>query len=165
MGPFRGRVVKKYLCLTLFSVVFPSACGGPMDIVIVLDGSNSIYPWTPINEFLKKLLPTLDIGPQSTHVGLSLSLAPSFSLSPFSLSPSLSFSCSLLSFSLSRSLFTSISTAVWGCIVCVCVCYPFLYCSSVKNITWHVHRLKGEVWPLVFMTDWSSWQTGCYSWQ
>uniref|UniRef100_A0A673X1P5 Integrin alpha-2-like n=1 Tax=Salmo trutta TaxID=8032 RepID=A0A673X1P5_SALTR len=45
-------------------------CGGPMDIVIVLDGSNSIYPWTPINEFLKKLLPTLDIGPQSTQVSV-----------------------------------------------------------------------------------------------
>uniref|UniRef100_I3KA01 Integrin subunit alpha 2 n=1 Tax=Oreochromis niloticus TaxID=8128 RepID=I3KA01_ORENI len=45
-------------------------CGGPMDIVIVLDGSNSIFPWEPIVEFLKKLLPTLDIGPQSTQVGV-----------------------------------------------------------------------------------------------
>lgn len=46
---------------------FP-ACGGPMDIVIVLDGSNSIYPWAPMTEFLKKLIPALDIGPQSTQV-------------------------------------------------------------------------------------------------
>lgn len=39
-----------------------------MDIVIVLDGSNSIYPWGPMNEFLQKLLPALDIGPKSTQV-------------------------------------------------------------------------------------------------
>uniref|UniRef100_A0AAX7V167 VWFA domain-containing protein n=1 Tax=Astatotilapia calliptera TaxID=8154 RepID=A0AAX7V167_ASTCA len=45
-------------------------CGGPMDIVIVLDASNSIFPWEPIVEFLKNLLPALDIGPQSTQVGV-----------------------------------------------------------------------------------------------
>uniref|UniRef100_UPI003AAFEBDC integrin alpha-2 isoform X2 n=1 Tax=Centroberyx gerrardi TaxID=166262 RepID=UPI003AAFEBDC len=45
-------------------------CGGPMDIVIVLDGSNSIYPWAPMNLFLQKLLPALDIGPQSTQVSV-----------------------------------------------------------------------------------------------
>lgn len=39
-----------------------------MDIVIVLDGSNSIYPWGPMNEFLQKLLPELDIGPKNTQV-------------------------------------------------------------------------------------------------
>lgn len=44
------------------------ACGGPMDIVIVLDGSNSIYPWGPMNEFLQKLIPALDIGPKNTQV-------------------------------------------------------------------------------------------------
>ncbi len=38
-----------------------------MDIAIVLDGSNSIYPWEPIVNFLKKLLGNLDIGPQSTQ--------------------------------------------------------------------------------------------------
>ena len=55
----------------LYLPVFPSvACGGPMDIVIVLDGSNSIYPWEPMNMFLEKLIPALDIGPQSTQVGL-----------------------------------------------------------------------------------------------
>ncbi|KAM8866213.1 integrin alpha-2 [Synchiropus picturatus] len=46
------------------------ACGGPMDIVIVLDGSNSIYPWEPMNTFLQKLIPSLDIGPQSTQVSV-----------------------------------------------------------------------------------------------
>ncbi|KAM9394050.1 integrin alpha-2 [Pholidichthys leucotaenia] len=45
-------------------------CGGPMDIVIVMDGSNSIYPWEPMTDFLKKLLPTLDIGPASTQVSI-----------------------------------------------------------------------------------------------
>nr|XP_019954569.1 PREDICTED: integrin alpha-2 [Paralichthys olivaceus] len=45
-------------------------CGGPMDIVIVLDGSNSIYPWEPMNDFLKKLIPALDIGPKNTQVSV-----------------------------------------------------------------------------------------------
>ncbi|XP_053181489.1 integrin alpha-2-like [Scomber japonicus] len=45
-------------------------CGGPMDIVIVLDGSNSIYPWDPMNAFLQKLIPTLDIGPKTTQVSV-----------------------------------------------------------------------------------------------
>lgn len=45
-----------------------------MDIVIVLDASNSIFPWEPIVEFLKNLLPTLDIGPQSTQVTMQLKL-------------------------------------------------------------------------------------------
>lgn len=44
------------------------ACGGPMDIVIVLDGSNSIYPWEPMTDFLQKLIPGLDIGPKNTQV-------------------------------------------------------------------------------------------------
>lgn len=39
-----------------------------MDIVIVLDGSNSIYPWEPMTAFVQKLIPSLDIGPQSTQV-------------------------------------------------------------------------------------------------
>ncbi|XP_077378908.1 integrin alpha-2 [Festucalex cinctus] len=45
-------------------------CGGPMDIVIVLDGSNSIYPWPPMTDFIKKLLPSLEIGPQNTQVSV-----------------------------------------------------------------------------------------------
>uniref|UniRef100_A0A8D3DMY2 Integrin subunit alpha 2 n=1 Tax=Scophthalmus maximus TaxID=52904 RepID=A0A8D3DMY2_SCOMX len=45
-------------------------CGGPMDIVIVLDGSNSIYPWEPMNHFLQKLIPALDIGPKNTQVSV-----------------------------------------------------------------------------------------------
>ncbi|XP_072514828.1 integrin alpha-2 [Salminus brasiliensis] len=45
-------------------------CGGPMDIAIVLDGSNSIYPWEPVVAFLKKVLENLDIGPQKTQVSV-----------------------------------------------------------------------------------------------
>ncbi|XP_054895470.1 integrin alpha-2 [Poeciliopsis prolifica] len=45
-------------------------CTGMMDIVIVLDGSNSIYPWPPMTEFLRKLIPSLDIGPQSTQMSV-----------------------------------------------------------------------------------------------
>lgn len=43
-----------------------------MDIVIVLDGSNSIYPWAPMTAFLEKLISKLDIGPGSTQVTLGL---------------------------------------------------------------------------------------------
>ncbi|XP_067105854.1 integrin alpha-2 isoform X1 [Osmerus mordax] len=45
-------------------------CGGPMDIAIILDGSNSIYPWPPVVAFLKKLLENLDIGPENTQVAV-----------------------------------------------------------------------------------------------
>ncbi|ROL46698.1 Integrin alpha-1 [Anabarilius grahami] len=38
-------------------------CKQDMDIVIVLDGSNSIYPWDPITDFLKKFLQNIEIGP------------------------------------------------------------------------------------------------------
>ncbi|XP_052464489.1 integrin alpha-2 [Carassius gibelio] len=43
-------------------------CGGPMDVAIVLDGSNSIYPWPDVINFLIKLLENLDIGPDKTRV-------------------------------------------------------------------------------------------------
>ncbi|XP_075955774.1 integrin alpha-2 [Anarhichas minor] len=46
------------------------SCGGPMDIVIVLDGSNSIFPWPPMINFLQKLIPGLDIGPKTTQVSV-----------------------------------------------------------------------------------------------
>ncbi|KAI4876367.1 hypothetical protein NFI96_017833, partial [Prochilodus magdalenae] len=45
-------------------------CGAPMDIVFVLDGSNSIYPWQPVVAFLVKVLENLDIGPQKTQVSV-----------------------------------------------------------------------------------------------
>ncbi|XP_077099168.1 integrin alpha-2 isoform X1 [Siphateles boraxobius] len=45
-------------------------CGGPMDVAIVLDGSNSIYPWHDVINFLSKLLENLDIGPDKTRVSI-----------------------------------------------------------------------------------------------
>ncbi|KAK7126051.1 hypothetical protein R3I93_021437 [Phoxinus phoxinus] len=45
-------------------------CGGPMDVAIVLDGSNSIYPWGDVISFLSKLLENLDIGPDTTRVSI-----------------------------------------------------------------------------------------------
>ncbi|KAL2099997.1 hypothetical protein ACEWY4_004391 [Coilia grayii] len=55
--------------LSAFSPALQS-CGGPMDVAIVLDGSNSIFPWPPVVAFLVKLLESLDIGPQNTQVSV-----------------------------------------------------------------------------------------------
>uniref|UniRef100_A0A9J7YIH1 Integrin subunit alpha 2 n=1 Tax=Cyprinus carpio carpio TaxID=630221 RepID=A0A9J7YIH1_CYPCA len=54
-------------------------CGGPMDVAIVLDGSNSIYPWPDVRNFLIKLLENLDIGPDKTRVCTDLSFLYPFS--------------------------------------------------------------------------------------
>lgn len=43
-----------------------------MDIVIVLDGSNSIYPWYEVQDFLINILHKFYIGPGQTQVGSSL---------------------------------------------------------------------------------------------
>lgn len=43
-------------------------CKTQLDIVIVLDGSNSIYPWESVTAFLNSLLKNMDIGPQQTQV-------------------------------------------------------------------------------------------------
>lgn len=40
-----------------------------MDIVIVLDGSNSIYPWYEVQDFLINILHKFYIGPGQTQVG------------------------------------------------------------------------------------------------
>ncbi|XP_078252866.1 integrin alpha-2 isoform X3 [Rhinoraja longicauda] len=45
-------------------------CASAMDLVIVLDGSNSIWPWIPVQAFLKKLTGSLDIGPKKTQVAI-----------------------------------------------------------------------------------------------
>lgn len=45
-------------------------CKTQLDIVIVLDGSNSIYPWESVTAFLNSLLRNMDIGPQQTQVGI-----------------------------------------------------------------------------------------------
>lgn len=43
-------------------------CKTQLDIIIVLDGSNSIYPWESVTAFLNSLLKNMDIGPQQTQV-------------------------------------------------------------------------------------------------
>ncbi|XP_033934912.1 LOW QUALITY PROTEIN: integrin alpha-11-like, partial [Pseudochaenichthys georgianus] len=59
----------------------PSSCPQPiapalqrcetfMDIVIVLDGSNSIYPWYEVRDFLITILQKFYIGPGQTQVGV-----------------------------------------------------------------------------------------------
>lgn len=45
-------------------------CPTQLDIVIVLDGSNSIYPWENVTSFLNDLLGRMDIGPKQTQVGI-----------------------------------------------------------------------------------------------
>ncbi|XP_032327848.1 integrin alpha-1 isoform X1 [Camelus ferus] len=45
-------------------------CSTQLDIVIVLDGSNSIYPWESVTDFLNDLLERMDIGPKQTQVGI-----------------------------------------------------------------------------------------------
>ncbi|XP_078480563.1 LOW QUALITY PROTEIN: integrin alpha-11-like [Lampetra planeri] len=54
------------------STLTPAAqrCGLFMDIVIVLDGSNSIYPWQEVQNFLINIVKKFHIGPGQTRVGL-----------------------------------------------------------------------------------------------
>ncbi|XP_045139644.1 integrin alpha-10 [Echinops telfairi] len=45
-------------------------CPTYMDVVIVLDGSNSIYPWLEVQTFLRRLVGRLFIDPEQIQVGL-----------------------------------------------------------------------------------------------
>ncbi|XP_075703674.1 integrin alpha-2 [Rhinoderma darwinii] len=45
-------------------------CSFYIDIAIVCDGSNSIYPWSAVRNFLVKFVEGLDIGPTRTQVSL-----------------------------------------------------------------------------------------------
>ncbi|XP_045141178.1 integrin alpha-1 [Echinops telfairi] len=54
----------------LNSIAPVQACSTQLDIVIVLDGSNSIYPWDSVTAFLNDLLKRMDIGPKETQVGI-----------------------------------------------------------------------------------------------
>uniref|UniRef100_A0A8C5TBI1 VWFA domain-containing protein n=1 Tax=Malurus cyaneus samueli TaxID=2593467 RepID=A0A8C5TBI1_9PASS len=45
-------------------------CSTYMDIVLVLDGSNSIYPWEEVQAFLGNILGRFFIGPGQTQVGV-----------------------------------------------------------------------------------------------
>ncbi|XP_060047007.1 integrin alpha-2 isoform X1 [Erinaceus europaeus] len=46
------------------------ACPSRIDVVVVCDESNSIYPWEAVKNFLEKFVSGLDIGPGKTQVGL-----------------------------------------------------------------------------------------------
>nr|XP_033503082.1 integrin alpha-1 [Epinephelus lanceolatus] len=45
-------------------------CGQELDIVMVLDGSNSIYPWSSIIDFLRRFIEKIEIGPKLSQVGI-----------------------------------------------------------------------------------------------
>ncbi|XP_029436075.1 integrin alpha-10 [Rhinatrema bivittatum] len=45
-------------------------CSTYMDIVIVLDGSNSIYPWYEVQKFLRNILSKFFISPEQIQVGV-----------------------------------------------------------------------------------------------
>uniref|UniRef100_A0A8C4WYC0 VWFA domain-containing protein n=1 Tax=Eptatretus burgeri TaxID=7764 RepID=A0A8C4WYC0_EPTBU len=46
------------------------SCGPYKDIVIILDGSNSIYPWSDVRHFLMKTVQSFHIGVDQTRVGV-----------------------------------------------------------------------------------------------
>lgn len=45
-------------------------CPSLVDVVVVCDESNSIYPWEEVKKFLVKFVTSLDIGPKKTQVAL-----------------------------------------------------------------------------------------------
>ncbi|XP_047618969.1 integrin alpha-2 [Phacochoerus africanus] len=55
--------------LTSFSPAVQT-CPSLIDVVVVCDESNSIYPWDAVKNFLEKFVQGLDIGPTKTQVGL-----------------------------------------------------------------------------------------------
>uniref|UniRef100_H3CQ26 Integrin subunit alpha 1 n=1 Tax=Tetraodon nigroviridis TaxID=99883 RepID=H3CQ26_TETNG len=54
----------------LNSIASVQECAKELDIVILLDGSNSIYPWPSITDFLERFIKTIDIGPKLSQVGI-----------------------------------------------------------------------------------------------
>ncbi|XP_040914374.1 integrin alpha-1 [Toxotes jaculatrix] len=55
----------------LNSIVPPvEDCKKELDIVMVLDGSNSIYPWSSITDFLHRFIENIKIGPELSQVGI-----------------------------------------------------------------------------------------------
>ncbi|OBS63815.1 hypothetical protein A6R68_07646, partial [Neotoma lepida] len=45
-------------------------CPSLIDVVVICDESNSIYPWEAVKNFLEKFVQGLDIGPKKTQVAL-----------------------------------------------------------------------------------------------
>ncbi|XP_064444473.1 integrin alpha-10 isoform X11 [Mirounga angustirostris] len=74
-GPSGDRRGDVYRCPVGGSHSAPCAkghlgCPTYMDVVIVLDGSNSIYPWSEVQTFLRRLVGRLFIDPEQIQVGL-----------------------------------------------------------------------------------------------
>ncbi|XP_030821157.1 integrin alpha-10 [Camarhynchus parvulus] len=67
-----GRCVRLDRQLQPVATVAPTAqrCPTFMDIVVLLDGSNSIYPWEEVQAFLGNVLARFFIGPGQTQVGV-----------------------------------------------------------------------------------------------
>ncbi|RLV63862.1 hypothetical protein DV515_00017837 [Chloebia gouldiae] len=67
-----GRCVRLNEELRPVGTIAPTAqrCSTYMDIVLVLDGSNSIYPWEEVQAFLGNILARFFIGPGQTQVGV-----------------------------------------------------------------------------------------------
>ncbi|NXJ27610.1 ITA10 protein, partial [Dicrurus megarhynchus] len=67
-----GRCVQLNEELQLMGTIAPTAqcCSTYMDIILVLDGSNSIYPWEEVQAFLGNILGRFFIGPGQTQVGV-----------------------------------------------------------------------------------------------
>ncbi|NXI20854.1 ITA10 protein, partial [Sterrhoptilus dennistouni] len=67
-----GRCVQLNEELQIMGTIAPTAqrCSTYMDIILVLDGSNSIYPWEEVQEFLGNILGRFFIGPGQTQVGV-----------------------------------------------------------------------------------------------
>ncbi|KAM3599106.1 uncharacterized protein V6R79_000109 [Siganus canaliculatus] len=67
-------------------------CAKELDIVIVLDGSNSIYPWSSIIDFLRRFIENIEIGPKLSQVGIvsyGLTVTHNVNLSQFDNTPAL----------------------------------------------------------------------------
>ncbi|NXR26054.1 ITA10 protein, partial [Cinclus mexicanus] len=67
-----GRCVQLNEKLQPMRTIAPTAqrCSTYMDIILVLDGSNSIYPWEEVQTFLGNILGRFFIGPGQTQVGV-----------------------------------------------------------------------------------------------
>ncbi|NXD28948.1 ITA10 protein, partial [Spelaeornis formosus] len=67
-----GRCVQLNGEFQLMRTIAPTAqrCSTYMDIILVLDGSNSIYPWEEVQAFLGNILGRFFIGPGQTQVGV-----------------------------------------------------------------------------------------------
>lgn len=57
--------------MVVILTLFLTGCETYMDIVIVLDGSNSIYPWFEVQNFLINILQKFYIGPGQIQVSLA----------------------------------------------------------------------------------------------